>query len=156
MSAKALSTRGYYSRYQNLIVANNHHTATHEYAHHLQRGVPELDKVFQSVHKQRTRGDKLEALRTVTSITKYAWSEVARKDGYYDPYVGREYSNDPDAPAQEVLTMSFDKLLGKVDKGSTRQSVRRAEHDTKLFFDFIRIDQPLFDTALGLLFTYKP
>ena len=156
MSAKALSTRGYYSRYQNLIVANNHHTATHEYAHHLQRGVPELDKVFQSVHKQRTRGDKLEALRTVTSITKYAWSEVARKDGYYDPYVGREYKIGNDDSALEVMTMSFDKLLGRIGAGGTLREKLLASHDTKMFFDFIRIDQPLFDTALGLLFTYKP
>ena len=62
----------------------------------------------------------------------------------------------PNAPAHEIMTMSFDKLLGRIDKGTTWKSVRHAWSDTKMFFDFVRIGQSLFDTALGLLFTYKP
>ncbi len=153
LSAVYSSRRASYNPGLKRIKLRNHHSGVHEYGHHLQRGVPELDAVFQNVHRQRTKGDSLERLRGVTGNLEYKLHEVTRRDNYYDPYVGRVY---PYGGAQEVMTMSFDKLLGRIGAGSTLREKFVARYDTKLFFDFIRIDQPLFDTALGLLFTYKP
>ena len=115
--------------------------AVHEYAHRLQSALPELDALFQDLHRQRTQGEMLESLRALTGI-KYSPSEVTRKDKYVNPYQGKEY---PGRGALEVMTMAFEAILG----GGTTP-------DTRQFREIYTKDRELVEFVVGLLFYWKP
>lgn len=115
--------------------------AVHEYAHRLQSALPELDALFQAVHRQRTAGEPLESLRAITG-GGYKADEVTRKDKYVNPYQGKEYGS---RGALEVLTMSFEAVLGGGTTGASRA-----------FKAFYTNDRALFEFVVGLLFRWKP
>jgi|GEM_PF-1158770 len=136
--------RGYYvsaqwnraeGRNEAFIRTDASSTAEHEYAHHLQHMLPELDAVFQAEHRRRTAGDPLEVLFT------WAKSERGRPDQYVDRYQGREYGHNG---ALEVLTMAFQGLLGE-DKFAN-----------ELLAKMLKSDQEMLRVALGLLFHFRP
>lgn len=127
------------------IITDESSTAAHEYAHRIQSAIPELDAVFQKIHKARTKNDPLEKLHNLFPRSNYHRTEVTRKDGYYDAYQGREYDRQG---AAEVMTMAIEPILGDFAKSRPSQ--------VNLFFKFLSIDQDLFDTTLGLLMHYKP
>lgn len=115
--------------------------AVHEYAHRLQSALPGLDALFQVVHRQRTGGEPLESLRAITGIG-YKADEVTRKDKYVNPYQGKEYGA---RGALEVMTMSFEAVLGGGTTGASRA-----------FKAFYTNDRALFEFVVGLLFHWKP
>lgn len=77
----------------------------HELMHRIQYVKPELDKLFQELHKRRTAGEALsDAERR---------GEFARKDHYVYWYQGREYHfGNANGNALEVITMAFEYVLG--------------------------------------------
>ncbi|CAM3169308.1 phage minor head protein [Moritella viscosa] len=120
-------------------------TAAHEYAHRLQKAIPELDTLFNRIHQRRTQGDKLERLRDLTGLN-YGLKEVTRKDGYYNVYMGKEYASSPDGhKAAEVMPMALEPLLGTMD---TRNVAR--------LFALMQKDPDMLETVIGLLFHYRP
>lgn len=133
-----------------IIVADKHRTAVHEFAHRIQNAIPQLDDYFQELHIDRTFGDPLIRLSKLLSDPRYRDDEKTREDDYITPYFGKEYPPDPliyigKTGALEVMTMSFEILLGDQDQVSEWE-----------FFDFKDRDTHLFDFALGLLAHYDP
>lgn len=126
------------------IVTDDSSTAAHEYAHRLQYALAELDNYFNEEHRRRTKGDPLKKLRDITRLN-YRASEVTREDGYYDAYMGKEYSFAPEGrPAMEVMTMTFEPLLGNHDLANARR-----------LYKLLTIDPDMAQLAIGLLFNYK-
>lgn len=120
-------------------------TAAHEYAHRLQKAMPELDALFNRIHQQRTQGDKLEKLRDLTGLN-YGFNEVTRKDGYYNVYMGKEYASLADGhKAAEIMPMAFEPVLGTMDQ----RNIAR-------LFALMQKDPDMFQTVIGLLFHYRP
>ncbi len=111
-------------------------TALHEYLHHVQYVMPELDRMFQDLHRRRTRTEPLRVLRG------YRRSVVGRKDDYVDNYFGREYAGFP-APALEVITVAHQVLF-------------HPRHGEELLRRLIRDDPEMLDLVLGVLFRYDP
>lgn len=124
------------------IYTNLTSTAEHEYAHRLQRVLPQLDAFFQEEHKARTQGKPLKKLKELVPALGYGSHEVTREDDYYSPYQGREYD---DGDAAEVMTMAFEPLLGEMTVWNARRLKAIIEKDPKM----VRL-------ALGLLFHWKP
>jgi hypothetical protein len=136
--------RGYYihrkwnktkERFEAFIRTSDSSTAEHEYGHHLQKLLPELDAVFQEEHRRRTKFDPLEVLYP------YAPEEKGCPDHYVERYQGREYTP---GGALEVLTMSFQALLGQ-DRFADQ-----------LLAKMLKFDQEILKVALGALFHFKP
>ena len=69
----------------------------------MQDRIPALDKIFQDLHKRRTKG---EALKPILPNSK----EVARVDKYVEAYQGREYGGQDGA--YEAITMAFEHIFG--------------------------------------------
>jgi len=120
------------------IFTDDSSTAVHEYAHHLQNAMKELDKIFQDEHRARTLGEKL------MHIPGDVPSAMAKKDGYYDIYQGREYSFHPNNPALEVLTMAIQPVLGSDQKS------------TDFFISMFSNDLDMLRLTIGVLFHFKP
>ncbi|KQB12034.1 phage Mu protein F like protein [Rhodobacter capsulatus] len=116
------------------ITTSESSTAVHEYLHHLQARLPDLDALFQDLHRQRTKGEPL------IQIRKGEW---ARKDHYYTAYQGREYAFAKPKPALEMLTMALQPVLG-----SDIKSVR-------MLRDLTKGDPEMLEMALGVLFYWK-
>ncbi|MEQ8346164.1 MAG: phage minor head protein [Sneathiellaceae bacterium] len=128
---------------EGFIIARNVDSMVHEFTHRLQAAMPELDRYFQDLHKRRTVGEELLRLSQLTGFA-YGPRERARRDKYVNPYFGKEYWDlGPGQPegALEVMTMSYDRLLG--------------DNDEK-WFEFLRHDRQLVELAIGLLFRWRP
>lgn len=105
----------------------------HEYCHHLQRAMPELDAVFVQLHRRRTAGEP--------KVRVGGPKDTGRKDKYIRPYTGREYAPG-DAPL-EVFTMAVQMLFHPV---LGREHLRQ----------MVREDPELLDLVIGALFRYDP
>ncbi|ETD85741.1 phage head morphogenesis protein [Rhodobacter capsulatus] len=116
------------------ITTSESSTAVHEYLHHLQAVCPDLDLLFQDLHRKRTKGEPLVQIRR---------GEWARKDHYYNAYQGREYAFAKPNPALEMLTMALQPVLG-----SDIKSVR-------MLRDLMKVDPEMLEMALGVLFYWK-
>lgn len=121
--------------------------AIHEFAHRLQTALPELDALFQDLHRRRTLGAPLERLKDLEPTLGYASGEVTRKDGYRNPYQGKEYAHVPSKPALEVMTMAFEDVLGLAEPTKKRIAA---------FEDVYKKDREMFDFVVGLLRWWKP
>ncbi|ADE86651.1 hypothetical protein U717_16020 [Rhodobacter capsulatus R121] len=95
---------------------------------------PDLDLLFQDLHRQRTKGEPLVQIRR---------GEWARKDHYYNAYQGREYAFAKPNPALEMLTMALQPVLGADIK-----SIR-------MLRDLMKVDPEMLEMALGVLFYWK-
>ena len=132
------------------IVSRDPSNATHEYVHHLQAAMPEVDRLFQALHLRRTTlpdGDR----EPVVTLNPY--DSTGRRDQYVDDCFGREYDPamlagigyDPDRPAIEVMTRAFQILF------------HRLPGDRPVDLDkLVRRDPEMLDLALGLLFHHDP
>lgn len=120
--------------------------AAHEYTHRMQAAMPELDRLFQDIHKRRTSKDPLERLKDINQSSGYRSSEVSRKDKYINSYQGKEY----DGEALEVMTMSMEYVLGLTENHYL--SANRINN----FKKFYENDRELFDFTVGVLFKWKP
>lgn len=113
-------------------------TAVHELGHRIQAALPELDDIFQQLHRRRTAGEPLQRLSILTGDRRYDKNhEVARPDDYLTPYFGREYT---DGGALELFSMTFERLLGD---------------STFSFMEFRKQDPELFALGVGLLLRWK-
>ena len=114
-------------------------TMLHEYIHFLQHIMSWLDEYFQNYHRS------LDLLPAIQLPPPYKIGELAEcllADGslaYVRPYFGKVYP--PNNEPLEVMTMSFQALLGSNDR---------------LFFKFIREDEELASLTLGLLLSFRP
>lgn len=110
-------------------------TAVHEYLHHLQFTLPSLDRLFRDLHLRRTANEAL------TRIYPDNPDELARKDGYYNAYQGKEY---PYYGPMEVLTMALQPLLGTDDKSMI------------MLKSMLEKDPEMLEFALGMLLYWRP
>lgn len=116
------------------ITTSESSTAVHEYLHHLQAVCPDLDALFQDLHRKRTEGEPL------VQIRKGEW---ARKDHYYNAYQGREYAFAKPNPALEMLTMALQPVLGADLKA------------IKMLQEMMKQDPEMLEMALGVLFYWR-
>lgn len=65
-----------------VLVSGGLETALHEYMHHLQAAMPDLDGLFQQLHRRRTKGEPLLPLKDYLP-------DEGRKDRYVDEYFGK-------------------------------------------------------------------
>lgn len=137
------------------IIDNRAYDITiHEFAHRLQTAIPELDAYFIQFWLDRTQGEKTRPLATIQSERgerpSYHKSEVGRKDGFANVYVGKNYGTDNDPKPKEVMTMTFQHLLGSnvitFDSGTTIP-------DTKNYW---LKDPEMLYLGLALLLRYQP
>ena len=73
----------------------------------------------------------------------YSDKELTRKDGYFHPYQGREYTGNV---ASEVMSMAMQAMLA-ADKDRQGYSYFQAMYAK---------DREMFDLTLGLLFHWRP
>jgi len=125
--------------------------ALHEYVHHIQAVMPDLDRLFQNLHKRRNDG--------VAPASLGGYGGLGRKDEYIDAYFGREYDAtnlkklgyDTGRPALEVITRAFQITFHQITRtrpdGTTETlDIASLAHD----------DPELMDLVLGVLFHYNP
>jgi hypothetical protein len=136
------------------IITDASSTVEHELVHRVQSSLPELDGIFQQLHKDRTKDDKLERLIDITGNRGFKSDEVARKDGYYNSYMGREYGN---GEAKEVMTMALEPILGGLSKADlkTNEDLSDFWRTNVNLIKFANVDRELFEVSIGLLFGWK-
>ena len=123
--------------------SNDIETALHELTHRIQSALPELDRLFQDLHKRRTSGEPLKRLRDIYPLFNYRLDEVTREDHYINAYFGKEY----DGSAKEVMTMAIEGVIYR------NSPLSASEHP---FTDLLNNDRELFDLVIGVLFHYAP
>jgi hypothetical protein len=122
--------------------------ALHEFSHHLQAVMPELDDYFQELHSRRTAGQALEEMADLEPFDGYPRGEVTRKDNYARAYQGREYAWSKGREALEVLPVAFQTVLGYTPENDIMASAAlRATY---------KQDREMIELALGLLFGWTP
>lgn len=95
----------------------------HEMAHVLEVRGGLLDKALE-FYDRRTKGESLEKLSYLTGDPRYDPIEVARRDKFMDPYIGRDYGR----YATEVVSMGLEYMYA--------EPARLAKEDPD-YFDFI-------------------
>lgn len=132
-------------------------TAVHEYAHRLQAVMPELDELFQTLHRRRVAGDPVKRIRDVgPAYRHYGADEFTREDHYVDAYQGREYRVSKGEAAAggalEVITMAMEYVVGGMARrpGSPQAQSRAALQ--KVF----QHDKELLELVIGVLFHWSP
>ena len=116
-------------------------TPLHEYVHHLQDALPELDRQFRRLHVRRTT--RPNGTRDPVAPLKGYEPATGRADGYIDPYFGAEYEGPgwPEGPL-EVMTRTYETIFtGPWSKGVGK---------------LMEKDPELLEFALGALFRYDP
>ena len=102
-------------------------TVVHEMGHWLENKVPSIKKAVFDFYAQRTKGDKLEKLKDLTGI-KYRDNEVAKKDKWINPYIGKWYAVGTRQTDTEILSMGLELMW--------EDAAKLAQQDPE-FFDFI-------------------
>ena len=123
-----------------LSVSDDPSNAVHEYVHHLQHTVPELQAPFTMLHARRT---------TQPDGTFDPWLPLApdylrvrgRKDQYIDAYFGAHRTRDD--PPLEVITRGM-------------QIVLHSLHGRERLDVLFREDPQMLDLVLGVLYRYDP
>ena len=101
--------RGYYQPLKSLLsLPESAPKVAHELAHRIEHVIPELVKMEKAFYDRRTKGEALESLRALTGNSAYAPYEVAKKDKFLHPYIGRDYGG----RAYEILSMGIESLAG--------------------------------------------
>lgn len=116
----------------------------HEYGHRLQRTVPGLDDYFKQFWLDRTAGEKTKPLADFAKdkgTSHYSRTEVGREDSFVDGYIGRNYGDDDNPQPREVLTMTFQALLGG---------------DAHLLKKMLDNDREMIYLGIGLLTRFTP
>lgn len=114
-------------------------THVHEYGHRLQTALPDLDNYFVEFWKEHTKNDKVEKLAVLLSDPRYK-DEITKKDHFPHPYYGKIYGSEYNPQPKEMLTMTFEAMLGG---------------NFKRFDELLSKNPDLFDLGLGLLTRYK-
>ena len=79
-------------------------TFVHELGHHLEDHNPRIKKRVKEFLEARTRGETARRLRDLTGNLGYKLEEIAKKDRFINPYMGRIYDFD----ATEITSMGFE------------------------------------------------
>ena len=113
-------------------------THLHEFGHRLQAVMPELDALFARYWELRTKGEPMEKLAEILP-GRFRADELTKKDAFPHPYWGKIYGDEDDPQPKEMLTMSFQALLGG---------------DRELF-DLLHSDEALFRFTLAVLTRWR-
>jgi SPP1 gp7 family putative phage head morphogenesis protein len=89
-------------------INNSLPTVSHELAHRMEEVVPSIRDLEKQFYERRTKGEAPRTLRSLTGISGYRPQEIARKDKFLDPYMGRDYNG----IAYEILSMGIESLVG--------------------------------------------
>lgn len=119
-----------------------HHISTHihEYGHRLQRILPDLQDMFERLWRERTKGETAVQLQVLYPKLRYHPDEITKRDGFPDAYYGKMYGDENEPLPLEMLTMTFEALLG-----GNRQR-----------FETLKSKPEFFYFGLALLIRYKP
>lgn len=120
-------------------------TAFHELVHRIQSARPDIDAVFQWEHKRRTEDDPLESLRRIVPNSGYDIKEMAKKDGYINPYFGKEYG---EKGALEMMTMTLETLY---TSGVDANSYSESYHGAKRLIQLLINDNELAGIGIGVM-----
>lgn len=113
-------------------------THVHEFGHRLQAVMPELDALFARYWELRTKGGQVEKL-TELLPGRFRPDELTKKDAFPHPYWGKIYGSEEEPQPLEMLTMSFQALLGGEQE----------------LFDLLHDDEALFRFALAVLTRWR-
>jgi phage putative head morphogenesis protein, SPP1 gp7 family len=89
-------------------VTDDARVCAHEMAHRMEAVVDGVKGMEKSFYDRRTEGEKARTLRSLTGIRGYGADEIAKKDKFLNPYMGRDYSG----RAYEILSMGVESLAG--------------------------------------------
>ena len=119
-------------------VATRLSTHLHEFGHRLQAVMPELDALFARYWELRTKGEPMEKLAEILP-GRFRADELTKKDAFPHPYWGKIYGDEDDPQPKEMLTMSFQALLG----------------GNQELFDLLHSDEALFRFTLAVLTRWR-
>lgn len=94
--------RGYWNGNE-ICVHGDMDTALHELGHAFENNCPIILALEQQFYSRRTKGCELEKLRDILNLP-YDDHEVARKDNFIHPYMGKDY----EGTAYELVSMGFE------------------------------------------------
>lgn len=132
--------------------------AIHEFGHHLQYHLPDLDAYFIRTWEDRTQSEKTKPLNFFSPDklhhARYNRDERGKEDNFAVGYMGKTYNENGKECPSEMLTMTFEALLGKswgffmtIDGKEQRVPLSRLLYEK---------DRDLLHLGLGLLTHYKP
>lgn len=124
IDARKIDGRGYSSRGIEASVVNGKpiaakfrtdgglDTSIHEYGHLLEFDNPKVNKAAMDFFLSRAGDDKPEKLSTLKHDSSYRSDEIAIKDHYIDPYMGKDYRNTDGSKRfdTELISMGYEKL----------------------------------------------
>ena len=111
-----------------MATGDNVRTYVHELGHVLEANDPKMLARAQAFLAHRTQGEKAELLSKITGHKAYGPTEFAKKDDFFNPYIGKEYIG-----ATEVHSMGLEYMWS--------DPVKFIEKDPNMFefiFDSIR------------------
>lgn len=102
--------RGYYDDWNEIIAISDGRgdgglqTATHELGHRMEKAIPGILESEKDFFNKRIEGESLQKLSKITGNPSYRASEVAYKDNFLNPYMGKDYGG----YAYELVSMGFE------------------------------------------------
>lgn len=132
--------------------SGGYNVTIHEFAHRLQLVMPKLNDYFKSLWLTRTQGEKTRPLANIQiergEIPTYHIKEVGKKDHFVNVYIGRNYGTDDNPLPMEVMTMTFEVLLGDnmVKKRPNQSEILR----------YWQNDPEMIYLGIGLLLRFEP
>jgi hypothetical protein len=114
---KSRKARGYYDHYGVLNDTTHQGRPTlkldprfsipaHEFAHRMERLIPEMVQLEKEFYKRRTKGYPLIRINTLKGFEDYPSEEKTRIDKFNHPYMGKAYGD-----AYEILSTGIEKLF---------------------------------------------
>lgn len=135
--ASASEIHGHKNRTINMGAGFCKRTLFHELGHHLEAD-PQVFAAARGFLLKRRESDKVYTLRALTGNSGYGAKEVAYKDSWTNPYVGKHYSYD----VTEVISMGMEAFSSDE---AMAQVVREDPEHVKLIAGFLTATQdPLF------------
>ncbi len=89
----------------NIALAESERVMAHELGHILEFNDAEIRRKVRDFYARRTAGEKLEKLSDITGIESYKDVELARRDKFLDPYMGKDYGA---SPYTEIVSMGVE------------------------------------------------
>lgn len=105
----------------------------HEWSHALESLNPTALKKATAFLQARTKGEKLQRLRDLYPRSRYRLDEVARRDGFLTPYIGKDYSRLGVVRATEVTSMGIELLVARATNWGTLDEMVRTDLEHLLF-----------------------
>lgn len=101
-----IKEKGYYNDEKKRIATDfySFDTGVHEFGHRMEHVLKGLKKMERAFYKRRTKGEKLQKMRDLCPSQGYEKDELARKDKFLDPYMGKTYRGQ----AYELVSMGFE------------------------------------------------